>query len=213
MQAFRGLAALMVTVLHIKFQQNQQVENSLFDYIFSCGATGVDLFFIISGFIMVFTTRDNNGTFSYLASYTIKRLSCIRPVYIILTLTYCLITILIHQITKTNISFTILDLLKSLIFYPIDVVSGPPPFIGSAKLHPGWTLNYEIYFYIIFGISMLFKNYRWVALSIWLVFTILIMPAFKNFNPTLNAEVNYGWFSYLNLVTSPLILEFAAGEY
>ncbi len=201
----------MVTLLHIKFQQNQQVENSLFDYIFSCGGAGVDLFFIISGFIMVYTTRDSDGSLGYLAIYTIKRLSRIWPVYVILTLIYCVTTILIHQVTQTNISFTTMDLLKSLIFYPIDVVDGQPPFIGSAVLNPGWTLNYEIYFYTIFGISMLFKKFRYIVLASWLVFTILIMPTFKGFYPTLNDAFNYGWFSYLNLVTSPLILDFAAG--
>lgn len=211
LQAFRGISALMVTVLHIRIHQNNPPSNSLYDWLFAPGAAGVDLFFIISGFIMVYTTRDNDGSFQYFYSYMVKRISRIVPVYMVLTLIYWMAMLIASDVVGSEFGYGLKDVIKSLLFYPLNVVSGEPPNLGAAVLYPGWTLNYEMYFYLVFGASLLFRKMRWLALTGWIVFTLIVLPLLKGGVPVLDANLSYGWGSYLNLLTSPMIWEFFAG--
>lgn len=211
LQAFRGISAVMVTILHIRIHQNNPMGNSLYDWLFAPGAAGVDLFFIISGFIMVYTTKGSDGSFQYFYSYMVKRISRIFPVYMVLTLIYWLVMLIAIEIVGSTFGYGIKDIVKSLLFYPLNVVSGEPPTLGAAVLYPGWTLNYEMYFYLVFGISLLFKKLRWYALMAWIIFTLVVLPIIKGGTPVLDARLSYGWGSYLNLITSPMIWEFAAG--
>lgn len=211
LQAFRGISAVMVTVLHIRIHQNNPPANSLYDWLFAPGAAGVDLFFIISGFIMVYTTRGSDGSAQYFYSYMVKRVSRIFPVYMVLTLIYWAVMLIASDVIGSSFGYGLKDIVKSLLFYPLNVVSGDTPTLGAAVLYPGWTLNYEMYFYLVFGVSLLFRKMRWIALMAWIVFTLIVLPMVKGSTPILDARLSYGWGSYLNLITSPMIWEFAAG--
>jgi peptidoglycan/LPS O-acetylase OafA/YrhL len=118
--------------------------------------TGVDLFFIISGFIMCLTihNRDVNCF-----SFFINRLIRIWPLYIIATI-----------ITAGPALFTIAGV-KSVLFYPFMLPDYP-------VLSQGWTLVYEIYFYILisFIANKYFYGYRTAALSLYYLLTLLILP-------------------------------------
>lgn len=211
LQAFRGISALMVTVLHIRIHQNNPPTNSLYDWLFAPGAAGVDLFFVISGFIMVYTTRDSDGSSQYAYSYMVKRISRIFPVYAVLTVIYWGAMLFSTNFIGSTFGYGFKDVLKSLLFYPLNTISGESPTLGAAVLYPGWTLNYEMYFYLVFGASLLFKKMRWFALMAWIVGTLIVLPMAKGATPVLDARLSYGWASYLNLITSPMIWEFLAG--
>ena len=93
-QDIRGLSALMVVFYHCKSQLNEKdPSKDLLDGLFAGGAAGVDIFFVISGFIMVYctsyTTFKNkaNATLSFL----LRRLVRIGPPYLILSTLYLLI--------------------------------------------------------------------------------------------------------------------------
>jgi len=85
------------------------------------------------------------------------------------------------------------------------------PLLGGSVLYPGWSLNYELYFYALFAFCMVFRKLRWPVFFSFIAFTLVGLPLIFGAAPTLSAHVNYGWKSYLALVTSPLIWEFAAG--
>lgn len=89
-QALRGIAALAVVLRHaaefipgIIVYDMKAISWMLF---WGGGGFGVDLFFIISGFIMVCTTWGGDGTFRYTIEFYIKRFARIFPVYAVLTL-------------------------------------------------------------------------------------------------------------------------------
>lgn len=63
-----------------------------------------------------------------------------------------------YEIVGAKFGYTWEDVIQSLMFIPLNLKDGGAPFFGSPVLHVGWTLNYEIYFYLIFGISLLFKS-------------------------------------------------------
>lgn len=210
-QALRGIAALSVTIFHSRGHLPNSSSSPFADWLFSAGASGVDIFFMLSGFIMVLTTRNSNGSIFYFLKFIIKRLSRIWPVYVILTLIYIIVmtisdNIIQIEVLKTSFSETI----KSLLFIPLILNKADGPFWGGSVLHTGWTLNYEFYFYIIFAISLLFGKFRWIALFGWATLTLLILP-FSYGNVSFDPKSYYGWNGYINLVTSPLLWEFFIG--
>ena len=94
-----------------------------------------------------------------------------------------------------------------------------PPIYGAPALSVGWTLNYEMYFYAFFGLSMLAGRWRWAAFSLWVIATVLLLPLLGGkldelpaWSDFFDATRDYGYaIRYLDLVTNPLVLLFVAG--
>ena len=129
------------------------------------GYFGVDIFFIISGYVMMLSTEKGKNEY-----FLRKRLLRIVPLYWIATLVmYGLIYIIpsLSIMSEAKIEY----LIKSLLFIPFINSKGHMVPILSI----GWTLNYEIYFYIIFGISIkISQKYRmYYSASIIIVLSIL----------------------------------------
>ncbi len=127
-QTLRGLAAIMVALEHIRF--------------LSCGAFGVDIFFCISGFMIMYTTHGSTKGFFR------KRLLRILPFYYLVTLgTFLLLMLFPSMFEQTRASFP--QLVKSLFFIPYDIGNG----VLQPLMRIGWTLNCEMFFYLLFGIA------------------------------------------------------------
>ncbi|MEO1405241.1 MAG: acyltransferase [Pseudomonadota bacterium] len=142
-QALRGIAAYGVVLFHI-------VEHLRGSYgidvpRFTIGAAGVDLFFVISGFIMVHVTKDHEGPGSFAA----KRFGRIVPLYWIATASaIVLIAVAPWSFPKADLSTS--SIVSSLLFLPaVDLAGGIQPI-----LFVGWTLQYEMAFYALFALAL-----------------------------------------------------------
>ncbi len=171
----RAIAALMVMAFHVTHGK------------WHIGAAGVDIFFVISGFIMgAIGMHERPGTF------LVKRAIRIIPLYWTLTLIMCAAS-LVPGLFST-FSFDAVRLIKSLVFIPYTDPAG--------HLWPlmvvGWTLNYEIFFYLVFAAGLWFKRP--------LLITCVVMLAFSLLAPVFGAQSDLGRF-YFN----PILLEFMAG--
>ena len=90
-QALRGIAALWVVLYHGS-RFISPYGTGLGDLLFGpAGSMGVVLFFILSGFIMVHTTRNLQGGLWDALDFLIKRFARIWPVYAVVTLCYALV--------------------------------------------------------------------------------------------------------------------------
>ena len=157
-QVLRFIAAFSVMMVHLP--------------LIGFGIWGVDIFFVISGFIMMYVTEKNHKNFF------LKRLIRIIPIYWILTFGVFSVAILKPDLLN-NTTADYEHLLKSLFFIPFNKnETGHFPI-----LFLGWTLNYEMIFYIIFTITLIFfrKNKIIVCSSIIILF-VLLNYAFKEKN-------------------------------
>jgi exopolysaccharide production protein ExoZ len=128
LQVLRGVAALGVVFYHTNFRLPGDWHTEFF---------GVSTFFVISGFIMCFISRDDADGFLR------KRLERIVPMYWLCTLALVLFT---FKLPIELISGdTPADLFWSLFFLPSDKLPVLPV---------GWTLNFEIYFYLVFAAGL-----------------------------------------------------------
>ncbi|WP_131547254.1 acyltransferase [Roseococcus sp. SYP-B2431] len=143
-QHLRAVAALMVVAYHA----HVQLQRIGYEGPWLAGlARGVDLFFVISGFIMVMATRDGVTPRLFL----LRRFLRIAPLYYALTL----LMLAIHAIEPRLLQSFVLDarhVLASFAFWPWpNLATG----LMQPVLIPGWTLNYEMFFYALFALSML----------------------------------------------------------
>jgi exopolysaccharide production protein ExoZ len=184
-QYLRAVAALMVVAHHARHYFPQGDQWSTF------GSRGVDIFFVISGFVMAHSTQgyraDANRRFQS-ERFLAKRFIRVVPLYWLALLW----TSKRHLVAGQWGWDTLQDLLFVPHFHRIyqDAVY---PF-----LVPGWTINYEMFFYALFALSMLFGRYRYA-----LVATTLIALASLDALP---------WRSAIGIFyTSNVILEFLFG--
>jgi peptidoglycan/LPS O-acetylase OafA/YrhL len=205
-QLLRGVAALLVVLTHARYALLDTPGFPLANLLFMPGAFGVDLFFLISGFIMCYSTADADGSRAYAARFAIKRWSRVWPPYAVATL---LAALLMHggqhyfSVAPTRLIF-----LRSLILLPVD--PHYPPYFGLTLL-VGWTLVFEMYFYGVFAVSLLFRRLRWVALGGWVLLSVLVFPyGERGLELDVTRDLHYQ-FGYLSVITSPFVLEFGAG--
>ncbi len=205
-QALRGIAVFLVVLTHARYTFLDTPTWAFAEQSLRNGAMGVDLFFVISGFIMVYTTRKVAGTPRDTADFLVRRFARIWPLYAVATFAW--MTIAERGIGWLMHWPALRQLLLSLSFQPVDIDN---PLYFSASLPLGWTLNFEMYFYLVFGMCLLLGRWRWLALAGLIVVTVIFIPVYKR-GLTLDVLTNFRFsFAYLNLMTNPIILEFLAG--
>jgi exopolysaccharide production protein ExoZ len=134
-QLLRGVAALAVVFCHAGYVIPGTIHT---DYL------AVPVFFVISGFIMTHITRvSSNGFLSY-------RLIRIVPLYWLATAFYAALVVLIYPVIgKHSDNFiTLATLLSDMFFIPRLDSHGA---VIDPVLSVGWTLNLEMYFYLLFA--------------------------------------------------------------
>ncbi|EPE0971952.1 acyltransferase family protein [Salmonella bongori] len=163
-QYMRGFASIFVVLYHTKWYLNEVYsQKDLGSLLFNYGAFGVDLFFIISGFIICLSTERLEK--SFFTNFFIRRFFRIYPLLIICVTIYFLAI-------KPEASYLLY--LKSLIPVHSNYSEGSP-FYGFNLLDTAWTITYEIAFYLIFGFAMLLsRKYRAYisGLAILIIFTV-----------------------------------------
>lgn len=145
-QHLRALAALGVVVFHALALLGDRLHVEVPHK--ELGAAGVDLFFIISGFIMWVTAINRDET---PGGFAWKRILRIVPMYWLITSLVLAIVVIRPQLMNSA-SRDPLHFLASYLFvaWPHPTVDGRfwPPVI------PGWTLNYEMFFYLVVTVSL-----------------------------------------------------------
>ena len=181
-QYLRATAALAVVVFHAAERSGGH---------FTIGAAGVDVFFVISGFIMWVISERRPTT---PARFLRDRLERIAPVYWIAT------GIMVAGALAglfPNLKLTLGHVLSSLFFIPHQSPS-------NGQIWPvlvqGWTLNYEIFFYMVFAACLLLPSrFRLAGLA-----SVLVGMAGLGF-------VQGSGNPILETYTDPIILEFLIG--
>lgn len=182
-QYLRGLAAIAVALSHVAGHAG---------LTFETGAAGVDVFFVISGFIM-WTVASRRPTRP--GPFMVDRLTRIAPPYMLLTIAIYLIASNIPGAfpnMRTNLSHMIL----SALFIPHIDPSGT----AFPQIVPGWTLTYEIFFYLLFAVGLLapVRRRAWVCTAaIGLLVGIGLLT--------------HSAWAAVNTYTNPLMMEFAIG--
>lgn len=164
-QALRGVAALAVVAYHCS---QWTTVYRLTPRVFEAGAAGVDLFFLISGFIMwaAVNAREMSA-----ASFLWRRVARVGPAYWVATLVTAALALSWPKIFQEVVLGGPWHLVLSLAFVPHPDPRGLP----FPILQPGWTLSYEALFYLAFAASLMcVRRWRFTVLTatlagVWMI--------------------------------------------
>jgi peptidoglycan/LPS O-acetylase OafA/YrhL len=197
-QILRGVAASLVVFHHFCLMLNKYGGHSRiasYHNLARVGAAGVDVFFVISGFIITYTLlrRDRETSWS---KFTIARIKRVVPLYWLFTLLLVAMWAT-HKMLKTLVLTPDL-LIRSLLFLPLTKYQiGVPP-SSHPILDQGWTLQYEAFFYLICAVAIAVvgsrKLFPYASIG---VFLCMVAARFIPGAP--------------DYIADPLLLEFVAG--
>lgn len=190
-QALRGIAVLFVAFFHLMLIEQKYDQNSVMPKLMSFGISGVDLFFVISGFVIVTVSRNQFGNLGSAFKFLYHRISRIYPLYWI----YSALVLALFLVKPTWINSAQgnqVDILSSFLLLPQNLL----PLINV-----GWSLIHEMYFYGVFFLLMLAIQERLLpfALALWGTVILLYQMLYASDN------------AYLKLIFHPLTLEFIGG--
>jgi len=193
-QYLRGVAALLVVLSHIAWK-NIQAGGSTMHWWHEAGTFGVDIFFIISGYIMVYITQNMHQKPHNVRTFLKKRFIRIVPLYWFYTLIALAIFILMPE--RVNSAGGGTDVLKSFFLLPLK--SSENYLVGV-----GWTLHYEFLFYILFSFGLILSRKTG---NIVVASAILFSVLYSIFIPM--EGMSYIFHTFLN----DIFIEFALGMF
>lgn len=167
-QVFRGLAAVMVLLGHGNLIYNQNFNQDFLFEVFLFGGLGVDFFFVLSGFIIFYVHQSDIGRRSRLKSFFTKRFIRIYPIYwVVLTLKLAASFLFAYDPETSQRSFG--EILKAFLLFPQDRT-----ILSSSFLGVSWTLSYEVFFYLMFGLLIGLKpKFSKPIIGGWLLITFM----------------------------------------
>lgn len=198
-QYMRGLAALLVVAAHNSIFLGEHWVKSI------PGALGVDVFFIVSGFIMTYITHHAPDRADV---FLVKRFFRIWPPLFVIWLTSF---IFVNQERS-------LSQIACTLYFCLQDYSRPGPTFGYSPLGPPWTLSYEVMFYSVFAVAMSI-SYRYRSFLCALIFmaTMLGFQLFYNGNFDLSSQVSpeiavtHWWQAWIKLASNTITIEFITG--
>ncbi len=199
LQILRGIAASLVVVdhsllRHAEWTDYPEVATLAAQY---SGTLGVAVFFVISGYIMIHTAGGQFGKQGAATGFLRKRLIRIVPLYWLATFLE-----VAFRLRKGG-AIDPQQLLASFFFIPQSVEPGNymRPLLGV-----GWTLNYEMFFYVVFAMALVFGKRTGLGLLFTTLAGLVLFGAMSK--PLTDTSPPY---TVLGFWTDPILLLFAAG--
>ncbi|QKZ14217.1 acyltransferase family protein [Spirosoma sp. KUDC1026] len=190
-QGLRAVACLLVVFFHLAMLLDRTYQLPILNTFFSQGYAGVDLFFVISGFVIAHSSRSLIGQPTTFRTYWLKRLVRIYPMYwlvLLPTLAGVLLTGSSDKIPAGSVLDVFAHWTSTALLLPgHDAINGV-----------SWSLSYELYFYGVFSLLILSPRLWVVPAGIGLG-TLLMMR-----EPVTGTFVN-------DFLLSPFNLEFGLG--
>jgi exopolysaccharide production protein ExoZ len=189
LQALRAFAALLVVGVHLQANEAKYSADQVLSPWLFYGVSGVDIFFVISGFIMVYISRNRFGSPRKAGLFLYDRMVRIYPPVVLFT---ALVILGMYVAGTTGTWFPQSNILFSFLLLP----QKAPPLLGVS-----WTLVHELYFYLIFTV-MLLGRFRLLPLWLGLWALVIAWVQYKGF---------WGLNAWSLLMFHPLTYEFILG--
>jgi peptidoglycan/LPS O-acetylase OafA/YrhL len=185
LQVVRGVAANLVVLSHLWSVASKYTGGGLPAFTFY-GIAGVDVFFVLSGFVMAAIAGDSVGP----AQFLWRRAVRIYPTYWLVSAIVLCVSLVSPTMVNSSITAPI-STWRSFLLVPQET----PPLLAV-----GWTLVHEAYFYLVFAVLLFLRAPILGGLAVWaacLLVLVLVLPV--------------GAAPVLHVITSPLTAEFMMG--
>jgi len=195
LQHLRVIAASLIVLYHSELQITR-LTDGMHVHSLGFGAAGTDLFFVIGGFILVYTSNNRQDTFG---AFLYRRVMRIAPLYWLFTVLMLMVLLVAPNAFMTT-KFDLRHVVSSFIFFPY-----PHPVLGIERplLFPGWVLNYFVFFYLLFGSFLVLSTSRRIlVVALVLCSLVALRACFPGANRLLDV---YGALVVLDFVLGMLV--------
>ncbi|MEB3357458.1 MAG: acyltransferase [Synechococcales bacterium] len=172
LETLRGIAALLIVAFHATGLFKLKFDQAFLLSLWGFGDSGVDFFFVLSGFLLTLTSFKNIGVKSETRHFLLKRFIRIYPFYWLINFFIIPIYFLMPSFGKGH-ERNIGSIVKSLLLLPQE---------NSPVLVVAWFLSHIVFFYLMFAVLMVAKPkisfpviFSWLALSV-----VFILVDFKS---------------------------------
>jgi peptidoglycan/LPS O-acetylase OafA/YrhL len=173
-QALRAVAALLVVLYHALNMWGERVDAAAPGANWENGASGVDIFFVISGFVMMVSSRRLVNRAGAWLTFIRHRIVRLVPLYWLLTTAKIAAVMLLPAlVVGTHLDLALVA--RSYLFLPVVDSAGH----FRPVIPVGWTLTYEFLFYLFFAAALLLRVdvLRVVVPGLGLVATLALFRA------------------------------------
>ena len=182
LQIIRFIAAIGVMMSHVGFG-----DSYLTNIVFSAG---VNLFFCISAFLMMYNTQ--NGTQE---KFINKRLIRLLPLYWALTVLTFVASKIIDGLASSDIGFD--ELIKSLFCIPYYREGLKTDLVVRPIVGPAWTMGYDVWFLPVFALSMKLSHKWRGAICSAVCAMIVLIGNITPENPIGHFMGRHYWLNYI----------------
>lgn len=188
LQQGRGLAALAVVAFHLSIllQNPRYLGYGVFSEVTSHGYLGVDFFFVLSGFIIIFAHHADMNHPERLKNYLLKRFTRVFPAYWLYTAVFCIL-VGVGLGSAATFPQTVGNWISTIFLIRLDNFELP--------ITPSWTLIHEVAFYLVFAVFILNRIIGSIIFSTWMLACILVFQ----YAPEGSRSALTTYFSPLNL--------------
>ncbi len=156
-QYARGVAALMVVLFHNEYIVKKYFCDYALGRFFEAGHSGVEFFFVLSGYIIYRMHRTDMGDPGQAYAFYVKRAIRILPLYWLIMLPLGLLMLLVPSVGADR-ALTVWDFVRDALLIPRQ---------GAIVVSTAWTLHHEIIFYAIFGLMILNVRIGIAVFGLW----------------------------------------------
>jgi len=194
LQAIRAFAAIAVMLFHGTQIINERIDYLFLDNIFIAGFSGVDVFFVLSGFIILYTSGSGKNN---ITTFLKKRFIRIYPIYWIVT-ALLMAAFFVSPSAEQSYKGDLITILGSFALFPQSKY-----IVGVA-----WTLTYEVIFYLVFAVTYfrrpIFLFYAFIG---WITIIFIFHISYFIFH-IFNIKTD---IFLIHVLTNPIILNFSLG--
>ena len=167
-EMLRAIAALLVVMFHAQGLFGLRTGKTPFGGLFVSGYRGVDLFFVISGFIIAHVHARDVGRPWRLANYAFNRAARIYPAVWIMTL---------FAASLYAVGYGGADKADKLAGWSVTASLLLLPQVGDALVSVTWSLKYEMFFYVVFAVLIVNQRAGLVVLGLWQAAVLVVSAA------------------------------------
>ncbi|MGC4100312.1 acyltransferase family protein [Ferruginibacter sp.] len=194
-QMLRGIASLLVVLLHITINYSENLPGAFLFNIFKFGGSGVDIFFVLSGFIITYSSAGNIAKSGAFLTFIKRRIIRIFPIYWITISIFLLIQIIFFSFYKTHFDLTFTNICSTYLLFPNHIM------INGVS----WSLTNELFFYLLFSVAVLIP-YKKITLYLMVAYSLVLIVS-----GVLNLFDLASMNSFVALLLFPMNMEFFLG--
>lgn len=193
-QLLRGIASILVVLLHITINYEVNTGGQFLFNMFRFGGSGVDIFFVLSGFIITYSNMRYIEQPSSVWKFLKRRFIRIFPIYWIIITCFLLLQLALPAFYNTHFNTGFVNILQTYLLLP-----------GHVMLNGvSWSLTNELFFYLLFVLALLIPNKKITFYMMLAYLAVLIVFALKG-----PAVTNGN--AYTRILLFPMNIEFFLG--